>query len=88
METEFDPAKNAANIARRGLSFELAKGFDFDSAFIRTDDRRDYGEKRYQAVGRIGDQLYFLVFTPRGRTLRIISLRLASRKEQALYDQA
>jgi uncharacterized DUF497 family protein len=87
MKIAFDPAKNAANIALRGLSFEMAKRFDFDSALILIDSRRDYGEVRYQAMGLIGNRLYFLVFTMRGQTLRVISLRLANRKEKALYDQ-
>lgn len=87
MKIAFDPAKNAANIALRGLSFEMAGRFDFDSALILIDSRRDYGEVRYQATGLIGNRLYFLVFTMRAQTLRVISLRLANRKEKALYDQ-
>ena len=35
MRIEFDPAKNKANIRERGLDFELAADFDFDSAFIQ-----------------------------------------------------
>jgi uncharacterized DUF497 family protein len=88
MKFEFDPDKNRTNIALRGLSFELVVDFDFDSALIRVDDRRDYGEQRYQAVGLIGNQLYFLVFTMRARTLRVISLRRANKKEKRLYDKA
>lgn len=87
MEIEFDPDKNDANIALRGLSFEMAAHFDFDGALILIDDRHDYGEVRYQATGQIGNQLYFLVFTMRGRRVRVISLRLANRKEKALHDQ-
>jgi uncharacterized DUF497 family protein len=87
MEIEFDPAKNEANITLRGLSFEMAIRFDFDGALILVDDRHDYGEVRYQAVGLIDGQLYFLVFTMCGRKVRVISLRLANRKEKAIYDQ-
>lgn len=46
MKIEFDQAKSDANIARRGLSFEMAAGFDLDGAYIRRDRRRDYGETR------------------------------------------
>lgn len=87
MEIEFDPAKNEANIALRGLPFEMVVRFDFDSALILIDDRHDYDEVRYQAIGLIGNRLYFLVFTTRGRKVRVISLRRANRKEKALYDQ-
>ncbi len=34
MQIEFDPAKNAANIKSRGLSFESAGEFDFGTANI------------------------------------------------------
>lgn len=87
MEVEFDLVKNARNIALRGLPFDLVTHFDFDSALIRRDVRHDYDEVRFQAVGLIGNQLYFLVFTVRGRKVRVISLRLANRKEKAIYDK-
>ena len=58
-----------------------------DTALIRQDRRWDYGEDRFQAVGLIGNRLFFLVFTVRGQTLRVISLRLANKKEKALYDR-
>jgi hypothetical protein len=47
----FDAAKNARNIATRGISFELALAFEWDSALIVADTRRDYGERRFQAFG-------------------------------------
>jgi len=34
MHIEFDPTKNETNIRDRGLSFERAENFDFDSALI------------------------------------------------------
>jgi uncharacterized DUF497 family protein len=87
MEIEFDPAKNLQNIALRGLSFELVTAFDFDSAMIRIDARHS-AEVRYQAVGMIGSDVVFLVFTMRGKVVRVISLRLANRKERAAYEES
>lgn len=40
-EIEFDPAKSARNQRERGLSFERVAEFDFETALIRIDDRRD-----------------------------------------------
>ncbi len=37
MQIEFDPAKNAANIKSRGLSFESTGEFDFAAADIEQD---------------------------------------------------
>lgn len=87
MAIVFDPKKNAHNIATRGISFEEVSAFDWHSAFIEMDLRRDYGEDRYIAVGLIGDRLHVLVFTPRGVDLRVISLRRANDREQATYAE-
>lgn len=87
MKIEYDPAKNDRNIQERGLSFELAAEFDFDTAVIRPDLRHDYGEARYQAFGMIGSRLYFLAFSLRNDTIRVISLRKANFREVRFYEQ-
>jgi uncharacterized DUF497 family protein len=81
----FDPAKSERNRALRGLSFEMAAGFAFDTAVIRRDRRFDYPEPRFQAVGLIGEEICFLVFTPLPLGFRVISLRKASRKERRTW---
>ena len=86
MDISFDPAKDARNIARRGLSFARATEFDWTNALIVEDTRRDYGEWRYQALGHIEDRLHMLVFTPRAGSLHIISLRKANNREVRHYE--
>ena len=86
MAISFDPAKSAANVQSRGLSFELAADFDWSTALIVEDIREDYGEARYQALGRIGDRLHMLVFTPRGGGVHVISLRKANSREVKRYE--
>jgi uncharacterized DUF497 family protein len=76
----FDAAKNARNIATRGISFEQALTFEWDMALIVADTRRDYGERRFQAFGMIAERLHVLVFTPRSRKTHIISLRKANKR--------
>ena len=87
MEITFDPAKNERNIRERGISFEQAREFDFETALYVEDAREDYGEKRFRALGSIRRRLHVLVFTMRGETLRVISLRKANRKEANWYEQ-
>ena len=53
MRITFDPAKNARNIAERGLPFSMAAEIDWSLAVILEDTRRDYGEKRWRAFGYI-----------------------------------
>lgn len=62
MKIEFDSAKNAKNIQEHGLSFEQVAEFDFKTAQFTIDDRCDYGEVRYRALGFIEQRLYAVVF--------------------------
>ncbi|MFO1103272.1 MAG: BrnT family toxin [Methylocystis sp.] len=84
---EYDPQKDALNREIRGLSFELVNDFRWERAIVGRDDRRDYGEDRFWALGFIGEDLYSVVFTPRGMAIRVISLRKASRKERMAYGE-
>ncbi|NYT63464.1 BrnT family toxin [Alcaligenaceae bacterium] len=87
MNIEFDATKSARNAQERGLPFDMAERFDFDSAVIRPDTRRDYRETRYQAFGLIDNRLYFLAFSLRGDAVRVISLRKANAREVRFYEQ-
>ena len=49
------------------------------------DTRRDYGEAHFMTVGRLSARMVVLIWTPRGDTRRIISLRKANAREQARY---
>jgi uncharacterized DUF497 family protein len=49
------------------------------------DDRRDYAEPRFITIGRLRGRMVVVVWTPRGRVYRIVSLRKANDREQAAY---
>lgn len=87
MEIEFDPAKDERNIAKHGVSFQAAEGFDWDTAFEREDDRFDYGEVRFVALGMIGGRLHVLAFAEGSHddAVRAISLRPAEKHEVRFY---
>lgn len=87
MKIEYDFDKNKHNIKERGLSFDLAIGFDFENAVIKQDTRQDYGEIRYQALGLIYNRVYFIAFSIRGDAIRVISLRKANSREVRFYEQ-
>jgi len=86
VDITFDAAKNARNIATRGISFEQAIEFEWDSALVVADTRRDYGEIRFQAFGLIAERLHVLVFTPRSGKTHIISLPKANKREVERYE--
>jgi hypothetical protein len=76
---DFDPAKEAINLSKHGIS--LSRWVDLDIQVTFVDDRRDYGEIRYRAYGFIDGVSYCLVFTDRNEKVRPISLRRAHAKE-------
>ena len=80
MAISFDPAKDAANIAKHGLSLADFAGFDAEAIVIE-DSRFDYGETRFVALGRIGGLPHAVVYTRRGDEMRLIGFRRAHEKE-------
>lgn len=87
MEIEYDPSKNARNIAERDLPFDSVARFDFANAMIHADARKNYGETRYIGVGHIGPRLHVVVFTETPTGLRVISLRKANEREIKAYAE-
>ena len=85
MHLTYDPAKNERNIIKRGLAFDLAEGYEWSTALIAEDTRQDYLERRYQALGFIGEHLHMLVFIPRNEAVHVISLRRANKRERTRY---
>lgn len=85
MHVTFDPEKNETNMRRRGLSFEQAVEFNFETAHVQTDERRDYGETRYVALGKLRDRLHVLCFTETPDGIRVISFRKANDREINRY---
>lgn len=88
MDIEFDPAKDAANLAKHGVPLALAAEIEWSDVLCVPDSRRDYGEVREIGFAVIAQRLYVVVFVQRGPVMRIISLRKANSREVKLYDQA
>ncbi|QMV18277.1 BrnT family toxin [Granulicella sp. 5B5] len=89
MDVEFDPTKDVKNVRDHGISLQRAIEFDFDAACFDIDDREDYGEVRWNAIGFLGARLYSLTFTEvEDGVIRAISLRKATTQEGKRYEQA
>ena len=84
---EFDPAKDDTNRTKHGVSLQAASRFDWDMALEREDDRFDYGEIRFVALGPIDGRLHVMVFTAGSDddSVRVISLRPAEKHEARYY---
>jgi uncharacterized DUF497 family protein len=77
----FDPTKRERTLVERGLDFaDAALVFDGE---VRTapDERRDYGEDRYITAGHLRGRLVVMVWTPRGQSRHVISMRHCHERE-------
>ena len=81
MQIEFDPAKDAENIRKHGISLARAADLETINAFI--DGRFD--EVRLRAYGYIDGLSWCLAYTMRNGNIRAISLRRAHSKEMKRY---
>ncbi|MEO8460057.1 MAG: BrnT family toxin [Dokdonella sp.] len=88
MWVEFDPAKDAINQEKHGVSLALASELDWDAALFWVDERYEYGELRMIALAPETGILYYVAFVDRGEARRIISLRRANRREVKHYVQS
>lgn len=86
MQFEWDENKNKSNITKHGISFLFATEIFSDPLAIETD--RIIGcEERIQIIGKIEAFVISVVYTVRKSNYRLISARLASKKERAQYEQ-
>ena len=82
MNFDWDSAKSERNRQERGIGFDFATLIFEGGTMEWPDDRRDYGEARLRAVGEVDGIVLHVVFTDRGDKRRIISARVANRKER------
>ena len=85
---DWDERKRRLNLLKHGVDFAEVESFEWETAAIRPDRRRDYGEDRYIAFGTIGGRLHTLIYTPRDGRVRIVGLRKANPREERSYEKA
>ena len=88
MRITYDPEKRDSTMEHRGLDMANADQV-FDGPTITVeDDRKNYGEKRLITIGFLLRRMVVLVWTRRGNTRRIISMRKANDREQKTYGKS
>lgn len=90
---EWDEAKNQRNILNHRVSFACLKLIFDGFRLTRVDDRFEYGERRELTLGFYSDSsgsvVLAVAYTRReGGRIRLISARVASRKEWRIYHEA
>lgn len=84
---EWDEEKNNTNLEKHRISFESAKNVFLDRKRLNVpDNRKDYGEQRWNTIGNINGIIVHVSYTVRENRLRLISARKASKREQEYYD--
>jgi uncharacterized protein len=89
LEFEWDEAKARKNVKKHGVSFEEASTV-FGDPMARTihDPQHSDEEDRFVILGQSHrPRLLVVSFTDRGRKIRIISAREASRRERKDYEE-
>ena len=86
MPVEFDEAKRQATLEDRGLDMARSDEVFAGATLTVEDDRRTYGEDRFITIGFLDGAMVVVVWTPRGGTHRIISMRKANERERRLYS--
>jgi hypothetical protein len=86
LEFEWDEAKARSNLEKHRVSFLTAAAIFLNERLERVDDREDYGEVRWIALGYVASEVYRGVYTWRGEHLiRMVSAQKASKDEHEIY---
>jgi uncharacterized protein len=89
VQFEWDEAKRAGNLAKHGIDFVDAMEMFAAPMFVQSDERKDYGEPRWQGLGIVQGRLMVVAYTKREpNTVRIISLRKANHREKDFHQDA
>ena len=77
--------KRTAALEARGLDIARAEEVFVGATLTVEDDREDYGEDRFIAIGFLDATMVVLVWASRDGAHRIISMRKANERERTLY---
>lgn len=87
MDYEWDEDKRLSNIRKHGLDF-MDADLVFKASIKVTVDAAHADDDRYVDLAEVNGRVLMLVYSLRQQTVRCISLRVASRRERKLYDEA
>jgi uncharacterized protein len=86
VDFEFDPDKSASNKLKHGIDFIESQDLWQVRAVVVRSDRS--GEGRYARIAMHRDgNLWTAIYTHRETSIRIISVRKASRSDRKLYEE-
>ena len=86
-EFEWDEAKRSEVFAARGVDILYAALIFEGPVFVKRDDRKDYGEERWTAIGAVEEQCFVVVYTIRDSAVRLITAWKGGRNDRARYQE-
>lgn len=88
MDFEWDKAKSDLCQISRNFDFAYVISIFVDpDLLIEKDQRWEYGEERFQAIGLLEGRVFVVIYTKRPMAIRIISARRANRREVKRYEE-
>jgi len=91
MQFEWDDEKEKSNIKKHGIDFSTAAlVFGDNNRIEKYDELHSINEDRYITIGRVSEVtvVVIVVYTEREALTRIISARLATKREEEAYYNA
>ena len=87
MKYQWDKTKAASNLQKHGIEFADAVSVFSDELAITIPDNR-FDEERFVTIGTdVFGRILVIVFTWRSEDIRLISARLAERRERKQYEE-
>ncbi len=84
---EWDEDKRERNIAKHAIDFVDCEDVFAGPTVSVPDDRFDYDEARFVTFGLLGGNVVAVSHTETVEVIRVISMRKATKREQALFFQ-
>ncbi|SRR3989344_4160256 len=80
---------NLEHVRRHGVNYKECEQVFFNKPFlVNEDNAHSQIEERFEVLGRTrNERLLFVVFTFRGKTIRVVTARDQSKKERKQFSQ-
>ena len=88
MRFTWDGAKRESNLSKHGFDFVDAETVFSGATFTFEDDRFAYDEQRFITLGMLRGVVVVIAHTERDESIRVISMRKATKHEQRTYFQS
>ncbi len=87
MKFQWNPQKSKLNEEKHGVGFEEALEIWADAHIDVKNIANSENESRSATLGKIKNKVYVAIWTKRGSSIRLISVRRARKNEEKVYKK-